>query len=67
MLINPYIAKLIVESRIDDLRRSAGGAPPSRPADEDAEPRAEKTGVPVSVRPFPRLRRAFARASEPCA
>jgi hypothetical protein len=67
MVMNPYIAKHIVESHIDDLRRAAAGAPPMRRADEDdalRRPRAK--AVPLAVRLSPWRRRAFEQASEQC-
>jgi hypothetical protein len=67
MVMHPYIAKHIVESRIDDLRRAAAGAPSARPAiDDDARSRPDATVLPRKVRLFPRRKRAFAQASEPC-
>jgi len=66
MAMHPYIAKHLVESRIDDLRRAAGGAPPQRPADDAASHRPDARVVPLALRPFVRAKRALAEASEPC-
>jgi len=67
MVMHPYIAKHIVESRIDDLRRAAAGTPSVRPAtDDDARRSPDATVLPRRARLFPRRKRAFAQASEPC-
>ena len=66
--MHPYIAKHIAESRIDDLRRAAGGAPPTRRADDKHALRRPEAKVSrLMVRLSPRRKRAFERASEPCA
>ena len=67
MINHPYIAKLLVEARIDELRRDAVRRPPSQPADDDASRRSEETGAPVSPRTVPGRRPALAPASDPCA
>jgi hypothetical protein len=67
MVMHPYIAKHIVDSRIDDLRRAAGDAPPARRADDDhAVRRPEAKASWLTVRLSPWRKRAFERASEPC-
>jgi len=66
MVMHPYIAKHLAESRIDDLRRAAGGAPPSPRTDDDASRRLEARTLPLILRLSPRRKRAFEQASEPC-
>jgi hypothetical protein len=66
MVMHPYIAKHLVESRVEDLRRAAGGASPQRPADDAAARRPDARAVPFALRPFARAKRALAEASEPC-
>ncbi len=67
MVMHPYIAKHLVETRIDDLRRAAAGASPDRPAsDDDASRRPEARVLQLTVRPFTRRKRAFEQASGPC-
>jgi hypothetical protein len=67
MVMHPYIAKHIVESRIDDLRRAAGGSPAARrPDDDDASHRPKARVLPLAVRLFQRRKPALEQASEPC-
>jgi hypothetical protein len=67
MVTNPYIARLLVESHIDDLHRKAGRVPPARTADGDAQRRADKAGVPAAGWRLPRPKRALSPACDPCA
>jgi hypothetical protein len=66
MVMHPYIAKHIVESHVDDLRRAAGGSASSRPADAGALPRPDTRVRLLKVRPFARAKRSLAQASGPC-
>jgi hypothetical protein len=67
MVMHPYIAKHIAESRIDDFRRAAGGAPSARREDDDdALHRPRARVLPLVVRLFPRRKRVIEQASEPC-
>jgi len=67
MVTNHYIAKRLVESRIDDLRRAAGGAPAARPSTDDTLRRPDARVVPLNFRRrFARPKRTLAQASEPC-
>jgi len=69
MLNNPYIAKLLVEARTDDLRRDAAGASRAEAAHDDAGRRSKRGGVP---RESPRIWhpwrpwRPLSRACDPC-
>ena len=66
MVMHQYIAKHLVESHVDDLRRAAGGSPSARPADSDAVPRPDARVRLLRVLPFARAKRTLAQASGPC-
>ncbi|HUA71676.1 MAG TPA: hypothetical protein VMA96_11350 [Solirubrobacteraceae bacterium] len=66
MVMHPYIAKHLVESHVDDLRRAAGGSPLARPADTGAPPRPDARVRLLKFRPFGRAKRTLAQASGPC-
>lgn len=65
MVNNPHIAKLLVEARVDDLRRDLGGAAQARAAVDRARRRFKRAGEPREAHPVARPGRALARGGDP--
>jgi hypothetical protein len=66
MLNNPYIAKLLAEARIDDLRRDASSAALARDEGEDARGRSDRAGVTREPHPVLRPSHAGGPGCDPC-
>lgn len=67
MVNNPYIAKLLVEARDDDLRRDLRGATQARAVVDRARRRFKRAGEPREADPIARPGRALAHGCDPCA
>jgi hypothetical protein len=66
MVTNPFIAKLLIEAHTDDLRRSAGGPPPAREANDELHRQAARAWLPIGARRAARRRRPLKPVSDPC-
>ena len=67
MVNNPHIAKLLVEARVDDLRRDLRGAAQARAAVDRARTRFKRAGEPREAQPVARPGRALAPGCDPSA